>query len=152
MASGIRPGDVARLTQRLRALSPELEAAARQAIQAAGPAVLAEAQRRVPVDTGDLRDSIKLENTATGWRLSAFRPVHNGRIAFNLAMLVEFGTRVGFTLQAATKGRRKRVMLRLVRGRPGNAQPFMFPAFRRAVRPILRQVRAALRAVVAKRR
>lgn len=144
--SGIRKGDVPRLTQKFRQLPEEIQRELQQQIRDAGPRVVNEARARVPVDLGDLKSSITLVPKGKfGWAIDVLARARRGRHRFNYGWFVEFGTSRAVK---ATVGRGRSRSVKLL-GK--NAQPFLLPAFRRVMRPVLRNIRAAIKGAVRKR-
>jgi len=145
--SGIRKGDVPRITQKFRQLPEAVQRELQQQIRDAGPRVVSEARARVPVDLGDLKNSITLiPKGKFGWAIDVMAKAKRGRHAFNYGWFVEFGTNraVAVTIR---RGRSKKAQTRKL---GANAQPFLLPAFRRVMRPVMRQIRQAIRGVVRK--
>ena len=145
--SGIRKGDVPRITQKFRQLPEAVQRELQQQIRDAGPRVLAEARRRVPVEHGDLKNSITLVPKGKfGWAIDVLARAKRGRHRFNYGWFVEFGTSRAVTV-TVRKGKSRKATSRAL-GK--NAQPFLLPAFRRVMRPVMRNIRQAIRGVVRK--
>lgn len=149
--SRIASGAVARVQGKLLALPDQVQAPIRRLVDEAGDTALATANRRVPVEHGDLRDGITLTRTGPlGWILAAKAIAKRGRVRFNYAWFVEFGRTRATVVKISKRGKRteKRTL-------GTGARPFLFPAYRPAKRKfrgaIGREVRRVL-AMVSNRR
>ena len=154
MPSGINQADLARITRRLQRLPDDLKDAFAKELGGAAELVAAEARRRAPVLTGDLRDSIQVtQRGPLSWEVSAYAEARRGRgsrgqrlkygEAFNIAWFMEFGTLRSAVFTITRSGRTKKIRRRVKFLKGGNARPFMLPAFRAVLRPILGRLRAA---------
>lgn len=93
-----------RLRRRLKAIPVEVRKAARAQLKANAEQLVETQKRLAPVDTGELKDSIRQQDTSTSTRIS--RRVSAGRGGVPYAAWAEFGT---------TKN---------------SARPFFWPAYR----------------------
>lgn len=149
--SRIESGAIARVQAKLLALPDQLHAPIRRQVDDAGGAALARAERRVPVEHGDLKQGITLTRTGPlGWILAVKAIARRGRVRFNYAWFVEFGRTRATVVKVSKRGRRteKKVL-------GTGARPFLMPAYRFVKRnfrrAIGREVRRVL-SVVASRR
>lgn len=146
--SRIESGATERIQAKLAALPDALQEPIRQQIDAAGQQVLGKAQQRVPVDLGELKKSIKLTKVGPfSWTIEANALSRRGRIRFNYAWFVEFGTNRNLTV-TVRRGKTGRVRFSQKVKLGKNARPFLFPAFRQAKRNIIRDIGNEIRRVL----
>lgn len=101
----LNPQTIARLKARMLVIPERLKAAAHKSLEASAEKLAAEIRAGVPVDQGDLRDSVRIKDLTDDSGIG-FRVVAGNRKAFYAAM-VEHGTS------------------------RSAAQPFFFPVYRR---------------------
>jgi HK97 gp10 family phage protein len=132
MASSLR--GVPRLRRKLRRMEPEVRASVAAAVLEGAEEIRDEAKRRVPTDTGSLRDYIQVVRGASSDRLS---------------------WRVGVPVPKTRRGKPKRqwpfyaifIEFGTVRMR---ARPFLFPAFEARKRAVFARIRKAVDRALAK--
>lgn len=142
--SRIESGATARIQAKLAALPDALQQPIIEKIGAAADQVLAAAQKRVPVDHGELKQSITLTRTGPfSWTVSANAIAQRGRMRFNYGWFVEFGTNrsVVVTIRSTKNGKVRMRQKTIGRG----AHPFLFPAFRAAKKNVIRDIQSAIR-------
>ena len=166
-----------RLNRMLRRADPEITEELKDAIGEMGMNLLSEAQARVPVDTGDLRNSISVRRGSNGLSIEVGFSPRRFRRAWRrggwYARFIEYGTKgyqperqtVAFREAGENAGERTTVMreanvyhrngsrriaktLNRIPARP--ARPFLRPAFEAAKVEGLPRIRAALLKVLAK--
>lgn len=157
MASFTKVMGLVALEKKLKRLPDVAKDEIKKEIAAGAEAIVAMAKSLVPVDNGDLRDSIgwtfgkapkgsltlgKIAAAQVGGELTA--TVYAGNDEVFWARWVEFGVAPHSTAQGADISRNKR------QGgdkqHPGSrAQPFFFPSYRANKKQIVRKIRAAQR-------
>lgn len=143
-----------RLNRLLRRAEPAVTEELKDEIGQLGMAVLDGARRRVPVDTGDLRDSISIRRGSNGLSVEVGFSNTKFRRAWKrggwYARFIEYGTKgyqPGDTRKTSGSRTTKKIK-QAVAARP--ARPFMAPAFEEARAEGLPRIRQAVRRVLEK--
>lgn len=120
--SGFRAGDRARAKEMFRKLPREVRKATAVALDSAAEELTRSIRNRVPIDDGDLRDSVK-------WRRGSIK---GGRKEADLAVTVSEGDRKAFYAPFVEHGTQT-----------APAQPHFWPTWRASKRRLIGRIRRA---------
>ena len=123
----------------LRAKLDEIDDGAKALVEEAGIKTARKAKARVPVDTGDLRNSIRHEHTRTPHGATSTVKAGVGLEKPEVAAFVEFGTGVGFSAPPELHQYAKNWFVSGLGRLP--AHPYLFPSFSEARRDLVESLR-----------
>lgn len=157
MATRSRVVGVPKLRQKLRRIEPEMRSPLTRALEEGAAEIRDEAKRRVPVDTGALRDNIAVHpgRSKDGLSFRVGVKSRGGKRGIRKRLWPFYARWVEFGVAAQTKGarilrkdkRRKGGMTSRVSGRTTKGippRPFLYPAFQAKKRAVFARVQQAV--------